>query len=108
MNNLLAAAAAGRVCSISDGALAVEFLRHIQPQWIDEIPTLASSLDPGSNVVTRSAWDEQNGVIVLVTFFGRGFSNGENGWAILIKSCRSREEADTTTALIRAMGQQAV
>ena len=82
---------------------AVQLLRCIQPQWIDDLPMLASATEKPRGVVCRCAWLEAQQVAVSVTYFGKGFQPADTGWILMFHHCLDKADFDRITATARAI-----
>jgi hypothetical protein len=93
-DQLIKATAAGRTFQLKENHLAVQVLRHIQPQLLDELPMLAADPAQPFGLASRTFWAQTLGVVVNAKYFGRGCPPNDNGWFLSFHPCHSREEFD--------------
>ncbi len=93
-DQLIKDTAAGEIFHLKENHLAVQVLRHIQPQLLDELPMLAADPAQPVGLASRTFWAETLGVAVNAKYFGRGFPPNDNGWFLSFHPCHSREAFD--------------
>jgi hypothetical protein len=88
---------------ITDNTAAIEFLKTCHPEWIDEMPVMASARSPGKHYLAKQVhYDGERRRGVVAIYFGTGFSRGNVGWGLLVVSEATEQEFNAAALKISA------
>jgi hypothetical protein len=88
----------------TDNTAAIEFLKTCHPEWIDEMPVMASARSTGKgNIVQRSHYDGEKRSGVVATYFGAGFTRGDDGWGLLVVSEATEQEFNAAAMVVSSL-----
>jgi hypothetical protein len=95
-----------KITSILDNATAAEWLRKRLPEWVEEMPMVASAPMDGSRIVHASAYNEldQSGVVAL--YYGYGCDEEDRGWALFVLNGISHKHFQTAAENIKKKAKE--
>ena len=79
------------VATVTDNGKAIELIREIQPEWIDELPMLSLGEGKVASIPFRFKWDEQFQVALYVEYNASGKVPSESTWTVSLFPCDSLE-----------------
>jgi hypothetical protein len=73
-----------KVREVSDNQQAVDILRHVAPDWIEEMPIAVSAPSSSALISARSCYSGDGRQGVYAAYLGQGCDPKNRGWLVWI------------------------